>query len=73
MAAGRKSPAGARPSAKRREAPALSGKRQPAHASPDPEVRMDKVEKIKEAIERGKYKIPAAEVAAKILEDMRRR
>lgn len=71
MAAGRKSPAGARPSPKRRKA--LSEKRQPAQTSPDPEVRMDKVEKIKEAIERGKYKVPAADVAAKILEDMRRR
>ena len=73
MAAGRKSPAGARLSAKRRKSPALSEKRQPPHTSPDPEVRMDKVEKIKEAIERGKYKVPAAEVAAKILDDMRRR
>lgn len=71
MAAGRKTPAGARLSAKRRKA--QSGKGQPAHASPDPEVRMDKVEKIKEAIERGKYKVPASDVAAKILEDMRRR
>ncbi|HKR27228.1 MAG TPA: flagellar biosynthesis anti-sigma factor FlgM [Acidobacteriaceae bacterium] len=67
MAAGRKSPAGARLSPKRRKA----GK--PAHSSPDPEVRMDKVEKIKEAIERGKYNVPASEVAAKLLEEMRRR
>lgn len=71
MAAGRKTPAGARLSAKRRKA--LSEKHQPAHTSPDPEVRMDKVEKIKEAIERGDYKVPASDVAAKILEEMRRR
>lgn len=71
MAAGRKSPAGARLSPKRRKVSGAAGK--PAHTSTDPEVRMDKVEKIKEAIERGTYKVPASEVAAKLLEDMRRR
>jgi flagellar biosynthesis anti-sigma factor FlgM len=41
--------------------------------TPDPEVRMDKVAKIREAVLSGKYKVPASKVAAKILDDMRRK
>lgn len=70
---GRKSPPGARLSSERRKIPARAGKGQPVHQSSDPEVRMDKVERIREAIQRGEYKVPAPKVAAKILEDMRRR
>jgi flagellar biosynthesis anti-sigma factor FlgM len=39
----------------------------------DPEVRMDKVAKIREAVLSGKYKVPASKVAAKIIDDMRRK
>lgn len=70
--AGRKSPPGARVSSERRKIPARAGKNQPAQQPPDPEVRMDKVEKIREALQRGEYNVPASKVAAKILEDMRR-
>ena len=68
--AGRKSPPGAPASAKPRKQPAQAAKSQPPS---DPEVRMDKVEKIREALQRGGYKVPATKVAAKILEEMRRR
>lgn len=73
MAAGKKFPARARPSADRGTVPQLKGKRQLPHNPPVAEVRMDKVEKVKEAVQRGEYKVPASEVAAKILEEMRRK
>lgn len=64
----KKSSAGGRPS--RGKQP---GRPEPVQQTPDPEVRMDKVAKIREAVLSGKYKVPASKVAAKILDDMRRK
>ena len=69
MAAGKKSPA--RPIRGRAKVACRPG--EPPETPLDPEVRMDKVEKIRKALTRGEYKVPASKVAAKILEDMRRK
>lgn len=50
-----------------------AGSHKPVQQSPDPEVRMEKVAKIREAVLSGKYKVPAAKVAAKMLDEMRRK
>lgn len=73
MAAGKKFPARARPSAGRGTVPPLKGKHQLSPNPSEAEVRMDKVEKVKEAVQRGEYRVPASDVAAKILEEMRRK
>ena len=67
MGAGKRIPAERRPSRGRR------GGGEPVQESADPEVRMDKVAKVREAVLSGKYKVPASKVAAKIIDDMRRK
>jgi flagellar biosynthesis anti-sigma factor FlgM len=67
MAAGKRSPA------ERRSSRARRGDPKTPQSSADPEVRMDKVEKIREAVLNGKYKVPASKVAARIMDDMRRK
>lgn len=64
--------AGNNPPAKPRTAE-LPPEGKPSPLSSDPEVRMDKVEKIRRAVQRGAYKVPASKVAAKILDEMRRK
>lgn len=68
MGADHHSPAGGNPSRGKRR-----GSRERVQQSPDPEVRMDKVAKIRDAVLSGKYKVPASKVAAKIIDDMRRK
>lgn len=67
MAAGKRSPAERRSSRGKRGAP---NSLQP---SGDPEVRMDKVTKIREAVLSGKYKVPASKVAEKLIDEMQRK
>lgn len=73
MPAGKKSPARARPIRGRTKASSRPEEHLPPQNPLDPEVRMDKIEKLRDAVQRGDYKVPASEVAAKILEEMRRR
>ncbi len=41
-----------------------------AQAAPDSDVRMDKVDQVKQALAAGTYNVPSTEVASKMIEQM---